>query len=303
MTTKKLTDLTEIVSANITQDDLFYLVDPNDPTQDPTGSSFKATLGNISLAVGNIFGGVANGLATLDGGAKLKAAQIPTSGLVNTFNGRDGTVLPVAGDYTAAQIDYTNTPAIVTGTTSEALLDKFSQMVGSIGHTIIDDRGGTKPTIAPLTKGAYVGVQYTTAGALTINARSKNAVYPAAFADNKIYDVVNNTFYDNGNIGQTNIWTFSFEFIKGAAGDQVPVFVRFRNKTTPANYSRIQFFDFAGSDSTTINSQATFHTISTSETIQGGTGTGYELQILCEKKDITSVKLLSSTRISLMPSL
>jgi hypothetical protein len=301
MATKKLTDLTEISAVNMTQDDLFYLVDPNNPTQDPSGSSFKATLGNISTAVGNIYGGVANGLATLDGGAKLKAEQIPTVGLVNSFNGRDGTVLPVAGDYTALQVNYANTPAIITGTTVATLLDKLSQMTGGIGHTIINNRGGVQPTIAPLTKGAFTAVQYTTAGALTIDAISNNAVYPNPFTDSEIYDTTNNTFYDNGIVGQSHIWVFDFELEKGAVGDQVPVIVRFRNKTTPANYSRTQFFYFGASDATTFNNQVAFHTIATNETIQGGIGTGYELHIKCEKKDLDSVKLLSAIRISLMP--
>lgn len=301
MLIKKITDIKEISAENITTEDFFYLVDPSDPTDDPSGTSFKATLGNISAAVENVYGGIANGLATLDGGAKLKSAQIPTVGVVNNFNGRDGSVLPVAGDYTALQVDYANTPAIITGTTVAALLDKLSQMTGSIGHTIINDRGGVQPTIASLTKGSFTAVQYTTAGALTIDASSKNAVYPNAFSDSQIYDTTNHTFYDNGIIGQSQIWVFEFELVKVSFNDQVPVQVRFRNKTTPANYEKIQFFDLGTSDSTTINNQVIFHTIATNETIAGGSGSGYELEIQCEKHDLTSVKLLTTTRISLMP--
>lgn len=82
MTDRRLTDLPELTLANITDDDLFYTVDPNDPTDNPAGSSFKATLGNIAVAIEGIHGDVPNGFATLDGAGKLKSNQTQSADIV-----------------------------------------------------------------------------------------------------------------------------------------------------------------------------------------------------------------------------
>ena len=48
--------------------------------------------------------GKAGGVAILDANGKIPEGQLPDIGGVRSFNGRSGAVLPVAGDYTAAQV-------------------------------------------------------------------------------------------------------------------------------------------------------------------------------------------------------
>jgi len=305
MATKKLTDLTELSEVNITQDDLFYVVDPSDQTQDPSGSSFKATLGNISIAVGNIYGGVANGLATLDGGAKLKAAQIPNVGVVNSFNGRDGTVFPVAGDYEASQIQYdspSNTPVY---TESKSALDRLLRYISTSGQVKVNGYGASlKPTQTLTTNLAntlFGPFQFNYGPSLIFSSSPTNQ-FPEMDQnkdDSSIWDNTNLKFKENNSLGQSNLWRFIFSYSRNTAS-KVQVIIRLRNPVSGFKVSKRIYFseEISGTPDAGVE---TIDLITIADNASIPDGEGYFLEALIYGDNNASIDftLESTTRISL----
>lgn len=305
MATKKLTNLSEIIAANITQDDLFYVVDPNDPTQDSSGSSFKATLGNISTAVGNIYGGVANGLATLDGGAKLKSQQIPNVGVVNSFNGRDGDVLPVSNDYEASQIKYdspSNTPVY---TESKSALDRLLRYISTSGQVKVNGYGASlKPTQTLTTSSAntlYGPFPFNYGSSLIFSSSPTNQ-FPEMDQnknDSSIWDNTNLKFKENNSLGQTHLWRFIFSYSRTGAS-KVQVIIRLRNPVSGFEAAKRIYFS-ENINGTPDAGVETIDLITIADNASIPDGEGYFLEALIYGDHNASIDFIleSTTRISL----
>ena len=84
-----------------------------------------------------------SGLTATDAQAAIDeiAADVPTS-YVDSFNGRNGAVVPTAGDYDASDVDYDNTVSGLTATDVQAAIDEISNDVLSSGVASFKGRTG-----------------------------------------------------------------------------------------------------------------------------------------------------------------
>ena len=287
MASRKLTDLINKDSDNLLLTDTHYIVDTTDTSNDPAGTSYKTTFGDMINAIKNLNGGISDGIATLNTNGKLKNAQVP-----------DADKVPYDNSLNYLEIEDINV---------NLALNSLSKFIATSGQVQILDGNSIKPMTNNI-----ITIDFTPTPEQIFKYTSPITIAPSPFtvwprmapvqSEASIWDNVNETFLENTSLGQSHQWNFNFSFIRQInIDDNFVIIIKFFNVITGEEYmNNVSINNEIANGKFSIN----FNTIANNTSLPSpiGTGNGYQLtsSIIGKKNIDCDITLESMTRISLL---